>query len=410
MNLLELYSNLLQTAGMTHTQDGTVNTILTGESEPALIKGKRLVLPTKQQLTSADWQHRVVFHPLAENILKGDTEVTSYYRKALASRLNLVFTFHMLNLLRIAASPSEHKHLRAKQTAYLVEMRDVDEKTYDNFVKLLNRINTTDEGDYDFVYFTVRRNGKVKDVTYPRVGVVLFPFYDALQKAENNTVAGVKLRVKDLNAFKKLCEYIMPGLENPEGYYVGSDSKIAPHFSALMRSAIQVVSNLNEITSTFFKEEDEEFQKQLITGDWVELMEDLTPIVNDIRLIPNQDTPAQETATGSQLEMPEAPQPQPVVMQPQPAQPVYQQPVAQPVVQPAPHPAPASNSVDAILARAYGAQPVAYHQPQPVYQQPVYQQPVAYNGWNPMYTQPTYGMPAQPSPYPVGEYGYPVKG
>lgn len=443
MNLLELYSSLLLTAGLQVSKSGTVSLINTdGESQPALVGGKRLVVPTKQQLTSDDWKARVSFHPLAENILKGETEVASYYRQALINRLNLVFYAHCLNLLRIAASPAEHKKLKLSQTAYLTGVIDADEKTLESFKKVATRIFNEDNSDNLFVYETVKRNGKVAGKSYPRVGIVLFPFYDLLQKAENNTVMGVKLRVKDMNVYRFLCEYIMPDLDKPsEVFYTGSDSRVAPHFTALMNSAYKVIDRLNTITETFHEVDSDDYNYLYIRTDWAEHMQDLSDLVPQIRLIPNQDNstvpveePVETTVAPSapmanynqsvpHMEMPTAPPVSPAttpapILQPAPAPvatqavmlpngQIVQMPVQPSPVQVAVQPAPANNSVDAFLGRYYNQAP----QPAPVmYAQPA-PAPAVAPGWAGVLMNPAFNTaPAVASPYPIGEYGYPVKG
>ena len=78
MKLITLYKALLELGGMSSDRDGLVSGKLPGAKEdprPVTIKGKRLVLPTQKQLTTSDWSDRIVFHPLYENVLRGESQV-----------------------------------------------------------------------------------------------------------------------------------------------------------------------------------------------------------------------------------------------------------------------------------------------------------------------------------------------
>lgn len=442
MNLLNFYESLLLTANFEVNKDGAVSVITPTGKEPMVVKQKRLVIPTREQLKAPGWDKRILFHVLAENILKGETEVFSRYRTALLQRLNISFGTLAITLMDIAASQAVHKTLTIQQSEYLKEMTEADEKSVENFRKLMEKIPAGDH-QKGIVSIFLKRNGKVGKTSYPRVGVVKFPLYDELVNAKEAVIYGVKLRKKDIELYRKLFEYIIPGIDNPEEFYnTGSDSMIAPYTVALMSTVAKVVAPLNELLTLFMEERDpENYNRLLIRTDWLPLVQDLTPLANEIRLIPNMDndiqaTPASPNAALQNFEAPvaEAPAPQPVAPQPVqqapvqqvPAQPVYQpqQSVYQQPVAPVP-PAPQKpgNSVDDILRMKYQGQPQQFvPQPQLVQQpmlngwgQPIHnvqqqyvQQPFN-NGWPVQQPQQYFQQPTQQM-HPIGAYGYPIKG
>ena len=412
MNMLQLYESMLHVAGLVVNKDGAVSIKpLPGEKikQPMTIKGKRLVIPTREQMTTPDWKKRIVFHPLSENVLKNESEALVRYRFAVNQNINIIIPSLMTYLLDIAASPDQHKKMTPKQTEYLVELSDVDEKTCENFRKLLSKI-PVDDSNKSFVSIYMKRNGEVKGDRYPRVGVVTFPIYKALTDTTDNVIEGVKLRVKDVKALKALLEYILPGIDNPAEYFnSGSDSKIAPYTVSLMLAVAKVAACINNVVSTFFSTDSEEYANYTLRTDWIDLISDLTPIVNDIRMVPNQDAEEPESMTPKAEVKSEAvsglPPLQsfnaPVAAQPTAAPaPAVAAPVAQPVTPAKPTGHVRETSIDAVLNRAY---PGAQYQPPPP---PVMQQPaMPYNGW---------GQPVQPmqamQPYPqVNPWGQPVQ-
>ena len=470
MNLLQFYESILLTAGFSIGSDGAISLALEEPVVPMTIGQRRLVLPTPQQLKGGDWTKRIGFHPLAENILKGESEVFSRYRATLNRRLNQITAGLILELLYIAASPAEQRNLNGAQSEYLVKVKDADERTYESIRKLLAKLPIDDPAN-NLISLTMKRNGTIGKERYPRVCVVGFPVYEAAVASKDHTVMGVKLRVKDIEVLKAILEYIFPNLQAPEAHYSkGSDSKVAPYTVALLSSTYSLIERTNEITTLFWGNNSEKYNVYALRDDWFSLIRDLSPLVKEIRLIPNLESTAPNVPEPPPVTAPTPPQPKPVQTTtqyptldttntppaPQPQQPVAQpasphvappvlptqQPtqaapvgytwqwngvqwVAVPVQQPVPTAPPQQlppNSLQAIIG-TQPTPPVTY----PTYQQPVYQQPVyGPNGWPTHVLQPCYtsqpvqqqvvagmvqpGVMYQQPTYPTGSFGYPIKG
>ena len=440
MNLLQFYESILLTAGFSIGSDGAISLALEEPVVPMTIGQRRLVLPTPQQLKGGDWTKRIGFHPLAENILKGESEVFSRYRATLNRRLNQITAGLILELLYIAASPAEQRNLNGAQSEYLVKVKDADERTYESIRKLLAKLPIDDPAN-NLISLTMKRNGTIGKERYPRVCVVGFPVYEAAVASKDHTVMGVKLRVKDIEVLKAILEYIFPNLQAPEAHYSkGSDSKVAPYTVALLSSTYSLIERTNEITTLFWGNNSEKYNLYALRDDWFNLIRDLSPLVKEIRLIPNLESTAPNVPEPSPVTAPTPPQPKPIQTNtqyptldatntpppPQPQQPVPQPasphvappvlptqqptqaapvgytwqwngvqwvavPVQQPVAvaQPVPTAQPQQlppNSLQAIIG-TQPTPPVAY----PTYQQPAYQQPVyGPNGWPAHVLQPGY--------------------
>lgn len=431
MNLLQYYESLLMTAGMKVSEDGNVSIHLNDHSEPMTIKGKRLVIPTKQQLTTPDWDNRVVFHPLSEDLTKGETEVFARFRNAINRRVNMTLAYMAMELLHLAASPDLHKSMTPKQTKYLVELKDVDEKTVENFARIIKKLPAGDARK-NFCSFYMRRNSKVMSTAFAKVCVVSFPLYEEIMESTDNTIYGVKVRIKDIAAYKSLLNYIIPNIGDPEQYYyAGSNSMIAPYTVALMTAVHNVIKEINTVQERHAKKgtkglSDDDF---VFRTDWFTLTEDLTPLVPQIRLIPSQESPSDVSVNQSVLNKPtqefELPEAQVQQVKPQvQTQAPQQQPVPPPVQQ-----KPKVSSVDDILNYSPQAQqlygqpqyqqqyvqppPVGYYQPQPIPNPYIQAQPaMTASGWPVQQPQQYYAPPGQPvyQQHPIGPYGYPIKG
>lgn len=462
MNLLQLYESMLLTAGLTVSKDGSVSVALNKRKDPLTIRGKRLVIPTDEQLKTPDFSNRVVFHPLAENILSVESEAFARYRKAMLARINSVFGTMMFKLMLLAASPAEHKKLSPEQSEFLLKLKDVDDKCVDNLRKLLEKtdFNST---EYSFVHIYVKRSGTYLGHKLPKVAITSFPFYNKLVEAESDrTINGVKLRVRDYESIKNLLEFIIPKIADPgEEYNFGSDSKISPVTVSFMSAVKKIITPLNRLVELYVpKESEEEFDSLYFRNDWIPLIDNLDPLLPEIRMIPNQESLESDMNTfNAELQQFNSPQ-QPVAQAPVQAAPVaqpvpsqqpqqpqyYQQPVQQPVQpypqqqqpvyqQPVQQQATGGDDLDSFIAKSnmqkqqayYQGQfwqqpPVPQYQPQPVGAMwgnpaPVYQQPVQPQ---PYYQQPVYAQaPQAPVQQPFqqqtgnqvvgyGEYGYPI--
>lgn len=287
--LLDTYRAMLRTAGFVADEQGYVSYPNGNERTPAMVKiegsPKRLVLPTREHLTNPDWADRVAFHPLSENILRGESEVLAYLRHAMNLRINLVFGLLAYQLLEVATSTAQHSKLNPDQSYFLSKVKDADEKTLHVFEKLLEAM-PNNQTQRSLVSIYLKRSGQVGGRRYARVGVVRFPLYEEL-KTSTQECYGVKMRVKDRDALVALIEYMIPNVDQSEAYYRGSDSSVAPFTDALMKAVMSVAGPLNDLVELFRNQLDEP-DSLLFESSWVETFENLGVLQNDIRSIPMQ--------------------------------------------------------------------------------------------------------------------------
>jgi hypothetical protein len=406
--LIELYKQILDYAGMEADSDGLISYGCYLEPEPATIGNARLVLPLRKFLKDPDPTKRIVFNPLAENIVEGESKVVQKLRHILNVRINYTFGAVANAILMMAASPELQKKLDSDQVKMLLPLKDVDTKTTLAFTNLMkaavSRKDVPLAAERVFVFSYLRKGGTINGQRYSRAGIIRFPMLEDLKKAEKE-LYGVKLRPKDVAAFKALMEVIL-GKDPEDKFSRGSDSLIAPCLEALMISTMGVASRLNDFLDSEFGEVIEDVEELIFNGEWVTAFENLEAYRALICMVPMQ-------AGSESSEEAKVTQPAPA-----PAQPVQQTayptqaPVAAPVVPATAIPVPPSRpqsrpasedrvSYKELMARAHHQQQQQFPQQMAqVPQQPQYvmvpvnslQQPQAIQ-------QPAYSNPFQPA-YP----------
>lgn len=344
--LNELYQQVLATVRMHATPDGFISIRRNPETNnPVILRtpgkpDRRLVLPVTEQLqNTADpkWESRIAFHPLYENISRGESEVMAEYRKNANYHLNGVAGLLAYQLLRLATSPDEQKKLSPDQSEFLPFVKDADEETLEKFKQLLAKI----DGDKCMVNIFLRRGGVLNGKKHARLGVVHFPLYEELAKATDK-IHGITLRKKkrDRETLMALIKWIFPQVDTPHAYDYGSDSMVAPTMDALMHAMYNVIGPLNDVTATFenILEQPETLR---IEAEWITTFDNLANMRAEIYSVPQltgnegavakSDSPAShrveaETVAANHLGLP------PPVRAPGTPEPVAVVPAAAPVV------------------------------------------------------------------------------
>jgi hypothetical protein len=288
-NLIELYKWLMQTANLVVTSDNLVSGKLMNQTMPVLIKGKRLALPSPEHLANPDKSQIVLFHPLAESITRGESEVLEKFRSLLMVRFNLVAAELMLQLISIAISTDLHAQLAPDQSEFLSKVKNADDKTYDLFKKVLAAM-PSDQTARRIITIFLKKTGSVGGKRHKRVGVVTFPLYQELKK-DGNDIYGIKCRVKDKETLIALMEFMFPQIDVEGSYHRGSDSDVAPNLDALMQASLAVIAPLNDLTSTFENQLGDETNPAtdlVINCEWERTFDNLGVMLSEIRKVPMQ--------------------------------------------------------------------------------------------------------------------------
>lgn len=328
MKLLDIYRSVLKFVGLEADENGYINTMLDDKKEPACINGLRMVLPVNEQLRGFRPDEKIIFHPLTENILRGESEVFKKIKQCINIKLNFSIGIVAQNLLSLVASPEFHNKLSPEQAELLTSITDADEKSVTNFISQMVK-GVKANPDRLFTNIFLKRGGKVRHERFSRVGVVSFPFY---QQLIDDKIEGI--RVKDKQTFKELFEFIFTEIKDADDYNFGSNSHVAPYLESLLRTAANIASRLNDIIE-LYKDHIEDADKLLFDSDWLEHFENLDDLIPEIRKIPvqagNDGSISTEDVVAAPVAQPQPQQPQQYTPATQyapqaPVAPQYQQP------------------------------------------------------------------------------------
>ena len=278
MDILDIYRSMLRYAGLEADDNGYISTVIAMErKDPTLVNGARLVLPTRNQLQQFDTKEKIIFHPLLENIVHGESPVIAKLTDCINDKLNYTIGAVAASLLNLLASPALHAKLSPEQAELLTSVKDVDEKCVANFMNtMLHGMKNKSDRYFTNIYLK-RRGHKGKEI-FSRMAVVSFPFYDGI---DDNS----KIRLKDKQAYKELFEFMFPSIKEPDFYNYGSNSRIAPCIDALMMSSIGIASALNDMMNTYGDYiEDSDVMK--FDDYWVDYFNNLEELRSEIRKIP----------------------------------------------------------------------------------------------------------------------------
>lgn len=418
MEVIQLYKSVLASMNVRANEDGLLSMELHGESLPLYCQKKRLALPIQSLLRSGNWEGLQPFHPVSESVYRGESPVLKELRKYINLRLMEIVASQISELVKVAADTDLHKKLKPTQVELLKCLKDADERTINDFQKIINKSDPN--GATKLVGVYLKRGGKLGGDEFMRLAKVSFPIVDEFDNSDR-TIFGVKLRVKDFEGFRKFFNYLIPDCEVEDSYSYGSRSMSAPYLHALLSAYAKVAHALNKTTRKFTKYI-EDSDSLLINLDWEEHLDKFEQFRTQIPALDGNDGEPMtgvDTETSDQMagkEPKAAPAPSRVqpktshlgqstvharqeVAAPQDDAPPFE---PDPVSKPPSHPAakPKSGSGGGVSWDSYKNQQTAAQQPQ----QPMYPQPQPQPGYY-QQPQPQYGYQQQPqmNHYP----GYP---
>lgn len=372
--LIRFYRDILPVAGMTTDEDDFIVVAGGKRKRKVTINHLPLVLPTRKHLKTMVAEDtagqvkpiKVVFHPLKEDVVKGEGPVLRHYKKALAANISGILGEVILGLVKVAASTAKQKGASNKLFVdFITSLTDVttkkadvvaDVKTYDNILHLFNNGMEKHGGKF-LIHFFLKKGGVIGDEKFNKVCVVSFPLYKQLKETKDRVIEGVKLRIKDVRLLTKIFEYIFPDIDENGKLYFGYNHPTGSGLLAMLKAMTYIGSRINEIIDSM--EGQMEVGVDRIPMDWVEQFEHIEDLQKDIMAIAIVDKdsvtdkklkpkkPAIPTETEATTPPPVA-QPQPQVSQPEVRQPQVSQSVGK--LQPKKKVAKASTTSDKIPA------------------------------------------------------------
>lgn len=290
MELNELYKSILKFGGLTADDKGFVSTI--DKKEPVFINKDRLVLPVPYQLRENTDPDRIIFHPLADNILQGESKVIAKLKHNINVRLNQAIALLGQYLLTIASTTDVHPSLNPEQLRYITAIKEINDEVavkWGNFAAALMK----EAPDRSYVNIFLCRGGTIGTTKYSRVGVTSFPLYEKLIKVDSDENKALKIREMDKLPFRQVLEVMFDDIDVAQKYDVGSHSNFAPYLQAMMLTAAGIASRLNTVLRIFrhaIPDDEATVFIAQFTGDldWLHDMTNMDDLGIEIRKVPPQ--------------------------------------------------------------------------------------------------------------------------
>ena len=244
MDLHEFNLRVLNSIGIIdESGQGHLSRVLgPGQYSPFKIGEKRVVLPTSEHLRNGE-DGTLVYHPLSENITRGESDMIKSMRDQIMFKLTMVAVQLISELGRVAATDSEHARLDASSSKYLKAVSGMDARSYEFLKKVILRIGP--EPEKRLISISLRKGNKDGVL---RSAMFKFPVLDELLSNEQELL-GVKYPSKKARAnLIALFEIVLGDEETRKGYDFGSKNMAAPYFDALMNGFSHVAEHLNKVT------------------------------------------------------------------------------------------------------------------------------------------------------------------
>lgn len=262
---------------------------VTGEkTEPFIMLDKQVALPTRENLNNSGKKNLLIFHPLLEGLMGGESPVIGKLRRAYSIRFTYAGTSLFSLLLSGSSHISEVSKFSPDQMELLKAVGEVDETTIKTWSKI---VKTSIEKFGPSNYFTdvyISSNVTIGSETYSRFASTRFPIYDELVKNGDKFFdASFQIKKSDRKIFIKLFEFMFPSIGIKDSYSFGTNSRIAPYLDALLKTFGKLFSITNKIYDDFNSViEMEENIKTPI--DWLPITEDIERLKNLAQSVPQQ--------------------------------------------------------------------------------------------------------------------------
>jgi hypothetical protein len=291
LDLNTIYKAILETGWLITDEQGMVFrnlSVSNEEKEPFIMLEKSVALPTRENLNRSGRDNLLIFHPLMEGLLGGESPVIGKLRRAYGIRFSYALGQLFSSLLGGVTHATEYNKFSPEQMDLLTTIKNVDEGTLKIWDKLMALSMEAHSMSNSLVDVYIKRDVTVGDTAYSRFANVRFPIYDQLVNNPDK-VFGSKMKIppKDREVIIKLFEYMFPNIGLKDSYSVGTKSRIAPYLDTLLG----VYAKLFTITNTIF----EKFQDVVVFDPaikvelaWPEWFRDIESLKNLAQSVPQQ--------------------------------------------------------------------------------------------------------------------------
>lgn len=310
-NLLKFYTDAIGIADLVADDKGNISGgVFSGELRDATIDGRRLILPTYENLRRTDTANFMNFHPLKENVIRrGESKVMLAIRSWSTRRAFTTMAALLTETLTLALDNSKHTRLSPDQASFIKCLGDVDATSLRNLVDILASC-TKSNASHAGVAIFVRRPGPrigVESRRVRRIATMSFPLYERISELyeqdfgdkvklpkgqkhvrEKRTVNDVEIRKSDVALFKVLFELVINNIAVKEHWISETDSDIGPTFVSLLMTVRKFAENTNKVAQ-LFENVFSDVEQIKYNLEWSTVLDDINSLSTEVDHIPMQD-------------------------------------------------------------------------------------------------------------------------
>lgn len=292
IDLCTIYKAILETGWLITDEQGMVYRNLSSVSgekkEPFIMLEKAVALPTRENLNRSGRDNLLIFHPLMEGLLGGESPVIGKLRRAYGIRYSFAAGALFTAILSGVNHETEYSKFSPDQMDLLTVVKGATPDTLKKWEKLMELSIEKHGMSNAFVDTYIKRDQQLAGQNYSRVAAVRFPIYQELTKNPDKPFGSkMVLSPKDRDVIIKLFEYAFPGIAIQDSYSVGTSARIAPYLDALL----QVYAKLFKITNTIY----DRFSDVIIIEEavkteleWPQWFRDIETLKNLAHSVPQQ--------------------------------------------------------------------------------------------------------------------------
>ncbi len=236
--LSTIYSDIMKSLFCVVEADGTIKSL---KGDVYTIGDKPLVIPTQELLKENVWDDKVPFHPLCEDLLAGQSDVTRWLIKRVNAAIALNVCHLTLCSLQIAQNQSLQGEIKdGSYTQFIEILGEAKESTVKFFGKLMKAYGD-ENGTISFSNLYVSRAGELDGKTFARIATLEIPMLS--EDVSDASIQGIKANNK---ADKRMIVSFVEKLFEGVVMEVGANGNV-PYFEAIMRLYYGVANRLNKV-------------------------------------------------------------------------------------------------------------------------------------------------------------------
>lgn len=278
MNLIDFYSNMVESVGFTISENGGIISGNDVNIENDI--GVPIMLPTKDNLNSILAEdgkvQKIMFNPLIEDVFTKKNNNISLEKCIMFSNMKLIYNLTNIGLLLISSIENTDSNFKLNDfyeniALVLKKLTNVKKLVDDSTETIWTSIitNSIMDKEYRAIMISQVKRGKIGKDEFNYVTSIHSPLLDyILEKEKDNEkiteLLGVKVRPKDVGIIKAILTFMLNGITEEEGskLAIGSNSEYAG-LESFLTLYITIADYFNEVTESC-KKLDEDYYKEAV--------------------------------------------------------------------------------------------------------------------------------------------------